>query len=85
MIKVWIGVVSLIVANLVQGLVIKRFDEKAANAPEQIRIALGKEPDSMTITWSTLLALSSKCRLQGHIGQDTARKNAKKVQARVET
>uniref|UniRef100_A0A914EC92 Purple acid phosphatase n=1 Tax=Acrobeloides nanus TaxID=290746 RepID=A0A914EC92_9BILA len=59
MIKVWIGVVSLIAANLVQGLVIKRFDEKAANAPEQIRIALGKEPDSMTITWSTLLALSN--------------------------
>uniref|UniRef100_A0A914EC72 Purple acid phosphatase n=1 Tax=Acrobeloides nanus TaxID=290746 RepID=A0A914EC72_9BILA len=40
--------------NLTQGLVINKNLVKKANPPEQVRISLAKEPDAMTITWTTM-------------------------------
>ena len=50
--------IFLLVAKLSEGLVLPR--QAASNAPEQIRISLGKDPNSMVIMWTTMQALNSR-------------------------
>jgi hypothetical protein len=48
--------------NFTQGLVINKNLVKKANPPEQVRISLAKEPDAMTITWTTMHHFVGKYR-----------------------